>query len=87
LIYHEGEFHQEGGLMKKKTLLLVVATFLGVMMMGYPALVAADAGPRVGLHIGNVPFSAPITAADAAYLGLWPARLTLPCKILNRPTS
>jgi hypothetical protein len=55
--------------MKKKTLLLVVATILGAMMLGCPALVAA-AEPKVGLNIGNVPFSGPITAEDATYLGL-----------------
>ncbi len=56
--------------MKKKTFLLVVVTFLGVMLIGYSAPVAADAEPKVGLNIGNVPFSAPITAEDATYLGL-----------------
>ena len=56
--------------MKKKTLLLILATFLGVLMPCHPGLVAAEAEPKVGLNLGNVSFSAPITADDATYLGL-----------------
>ncbi len=70
--------------MKKKTLVLVLATFLGVLMLGRPALVAAEAEPKVGLNIGNVPFSAPITVEDASYLGLaGPTDFTL--KDINAP--
>jgi hypothetical protein len=61
---------QRGGLMKKKTLLLVLGTFFGVLVICYPALVAAEAEPKVGLNIGDVSFSAPITVEDATYLGL-----------------
>jgi hypothetical protein len=61
---------QRGGLMKKKTLLLVLGTFFGVLVICYPALVAAEAEPKVGLNIGDVSFSAPTTTEDATYLGL-----------------
>ena len=64
--------------MQKKNLWLVLATFLGVVMLCAPALLAAEAEPKVGLNIGNVAFSAPISAEDAAYLGLaGPADFTL----------
>jgi len=56
--------------MKKKILLLVLATFLGALMFCPLSLLAAEAEPKVGLNIGNVSFSAPITAEDATYLGL-----------------
>jgi hypothetical protein len=56
--------------MKQKRFSLVLATCLGLLMLCHPALVAAEAEPKVGLNIGNVCFSAPITAEDAAYLGL-----------------
>jgi hypothetical protein len=69
---------RRGGLMKKKTLLLVLGTFFGVLVLCYPGLVAADAEPTVGLNIGDVSFSAPLTAEDATYLGLaGPAAFTL----------
>ncbi len=64
--------------MKKKTFLLTLATFFGVLILCRPALVAAEAEPKVGLNIGNVSFSAPITAEDATYLGLaGPTNFTL----------
>ena len=70
--------------MKKQTLLLILATFLGVLMPCHPGLVAAEAEPRVGLNVGDVSFSAPITAEDATYLGLaGPAAFTL--KDINSP--
>jgi hypothetical protein len=56
--------------MKKKSLLLVLATCLGVLLLCQVALVAAESEPTVGMSIGNVSFAAPISAADAAYLGL-----------------
>ena len=56
--------------MKKKTLLLVLVTFFGVLMPCHRVLLATEAEPRVGVSIGNVSFSAPITADDATYLGL-----------------
>jgi hypothetical protein len=56
--------------MKRKTRLLVLATCLGVVILGQVALVAAERDPYVGMNIGNVSFAAPISAADAAYLGL-----------------
>jgi hypothetical protein len=64
--------------MKRKTLLLVLATFLGVLMFSHPAWLAAEAEPKVGLNVGDVAFSAPTTAEEAAYLGLaGPAAFTL----------
>ena len=56
--------------MKQKTFLLVLATCLGVLMLCQIAQVAAEKEPTVGTKIGNVSFSAPITAEDATYLGL-----------------
>ena len=56
--------------MKQKTLLFVLATCLGVLMLCHTALLAAEAEPTVGLNVGNVSFSAPITPEDATYLGL-----------------
>ena len=70
--------------MTKKTCLLLLGAGLGVLLLCYPALMAAEAEPKVGLNLGNVPFSAPITAADAAYLGLaGPSPFTL--KDINAP--
>jgi hypothetical protein len=64
--------------MKRKTLLLVLATCLGVMMLCQVAWVMADSEPKVGMNVGNVSFSAPITPEDATYLGLAsPAPFTL----------
>jgi len=64
--------------MKKKSLLLVLATCLGVLLLCQVALVAAESEPTVGMSIGNVSFSAPISAEDATYLGLsGPAPFTL----------
>ncbi len=64
--------------MKKRNLWWVLATFLGVLMFCAASLPAAEAEPKVGLNLGNVAFSAPITAEDAAYLGLAaPADFTL----------
>jgi hypothetical protein len=75
---------QRGGLMKKKTFLLVLGTFFCVLVLCYPALVAAEAEPKVGLNIGDVSFSAPITAEEASYLGLaGPTAFTL--KDINSP--
>ncbi len=56
--------------MKKKTFLPVLAMCLGVAMLSLVTRAAADTEPRVGMNIGNVSFSAPLTAADATYLGL-----------------
>ena len=42
--------------MKKKILLLVLATFLGALMFCPLSLLAAEAEPKVGLNIGNVSF-------------------------------
>ncbi len=56
--------------MKPKILLVVLATCLGVLVLGRAAPVAAENEPHAGMNIGNAPFSAPISAADAAYLGL-----------------
>jgi hypothetical protein len=64
--------------MKKKSLLLVLATCLGVLLLCQVALVAAESEPTVGMSIGNVSFAAPISAEDATYLGLsGPAPFTL----------
>ncbi len=54
--------------MKKKTLLLVLGISLLVLMLGSAAF--AEKEPAVGLNIGNVAFSAPVTPEDATYLGL-----------------
>jgi hypothetical protein len=56
--------------MKRKTRLLVLVTCLGILMLGQAARAVADTEPRVGINIGNVSFSAPVTAQGAAYLGL-----------------
>jgi thiol-disulfide isomerase/thioredoxin len=56
--------------MKRKSLLLVLALCLGVMLLCQVAWVAADTEPTVGTNLGNVSFSAPITAEDVKYLGL-----------------
>jgi hypothetical protein len=56
--------------MKRKSLLLVLAMCLGVMMLCQVAWVAADTEPSVGTNLGNVAFSAPIVAGDVTYLGL-----------------
>ena len=56
--------------MKRKSLLLVLATCLGVLLLCQVAWVIADTEPTVGTNVGNVSFSAPIRAADATYLGL-----------------
>jgi hypothetical protein len=56
--------------MKRKSLLLVLAMCLGVLLLCQVAWVAADTEPTVGTNLGNVAFSAPITAGDATYLGL-----------------
>jgi hypothetical protein len=64
--------------MKQKTRLLLLATCLGVLMLCQVALVAAESEPKAGMSIGNVSFSAPISAEDATYLGLAkPAPFTL----------
>lgn len=54
--------------MKLKTRLLVLAVAAGVMLLCQVAW--ADSDPTVGKSIGNVSFSAPVGAEDAAYLGL-----------------
>jgi thiol-disulfide isomerase/thioredoxin len=56
--------------MKKKTFLAVLMMCFGVVTLCLVNGAAADREPRVGMNIGNVSFSAPITAADATYLGL-----------------
>ncbi len=56
--------------MKRKSLLLVLALCLGMFMLCQVAWVAADTEPTVGTNLGNVAFSAPISAEDAKYLGL-----------------
>jgi hypothetical protein len=56
--------------MKRKKHVSVLAMCLGVLMLCLVALATAEREPYVGLNIGNVPFSAPITAEDATYLGL-----------------
>jgi hypothetical protein len=56
--------------MKRKTHVLVLALCLGLLLLGRIAPVAAESEPRVGTNIGSASFSAPLTAADAAYLGL-----------------
>jgi hypothetical protein len=65
-----GNLIQKGDFMKKKTFLSVLAMCLGVVILCQVPRVAAEREPRVGMNIGNVSFSAPITAAGAAYLGL-----------------
>ncbi len=62
--------------MRHKSRLLVLAICLGVMMLCQVAW--ADSDPKVGMSIGNVSFSAPISGKDATYLGLSsPAPFTL----------
>ena len=69
--------------MKRIALLTVLAACLGVLMLGRPA-VSAEAEPKVGLNLGNVAFSAPITAEDAAYLGL-PGQADFTLKDIKAP--
>ena len=54
--------------MKQRTFLMVLGSCLMVLMLCHAAF--AEKEPTVGLNIGNVAFSAPITAEDAIYLGL-----------------
>jgi thiol-disulfide isomerase/thioredoxin len=56
--------------MKRKSLLLVLAMCLGLLMLCQVAWVAADTEPTVGTNLGNVAFSAPVTPEGAKYLGL-----------------
>ena len=56
--------------MKRKNLLLVLAMCLGMLMLCQVAWVAADTEPTVGTNLGNVSFSAPVSAEGAKYLGL-----------------
>jgi hypothetical protein len=56
--------------MKRKTFILVLAMCSGVLMLCQVARAAAEREPRVGINIGNVSFSAPVTPEGAAYLGL-----------------
>jgi hypothetical protein len=64
--------------MKQKTLLFILATCLGVLLFCQVAMVAAETEPQAGMSIGNVSFSAPVSAEDATYLGLaGPAAFTL----------
>jgi hypothetical protein len=65
-----GNLIQKGDFMKKKTLLSVLAMCFGVVILCLATRAAAEREPRVGINIGNVSFSAPVTAAGAAYLGL-----------------
>ena len=71
--------------MKRIALLPVLAACLGILMLRRPA-VSAEAEPKVGLNLGNVAFSAPITAEDAAYLGL-PGQADFALKDIKAPTS
>ncbi len=61
---------QRGDFMMRNIFLSVLAAGLTVLMLCRAAPVAAENEPHAGINIGNVPFSAPLTAADAAYLGL-----------------
>ena len=64
--------------MKQTTRLLILAICVGVLMLCQVAWVAAEKEPEVGSNIGNVSFSAPVTAEGAAHLGLsGPAAFTL----------
>jgi hypothetical protein len=61
-------FFLRGDSMKQKSLLLILGVCLLVLMLGQVAF--AEKEPTVGLNIGNVAFSAPVTPEDATYLGL-----------------
>ena len=63
--------------MKQKNRLLVLVICLGVLMLCHVALVAAEKEPEVGTNVGNVSFSAPISAEDASYLGVGQSAFTL----------
>ena len=64
--------------MKRKYLLLMLGTCLAVMLLCQGIALGAEKEPVVGYNAGNVAFSAPISAEDAAYLGLAaPAPFTL----------
>jgi thiol-disulfide isomerase/thioredoxin len=64
--------------MKRKNLVRILGICLAVGLLGSGISVAAEKEPVVGYNAGNVQFSAPLTAEDAAYLGLAkPAPFTL----------
>lgn len=56
--------------MNPKTRLMILAICIGVLILCQVVWAAAEKEPEVGLNIGNVAFSAPLTAEDASYLGL-----------------
>jgi hypothetical protein len=58
-----------GDSMKRKSLVWILAICLGVLLV-CPGISLAEKEPVVGYNAGNVAFSAPISAADATYLGL-----------------
>jgi len=67
-----------GDSMKRKRLVLILATCLAVLLVCQSASLAAQKEPVVGYNAGNVQFSAPLSAEDASYLGLAkPAPFTL----------
>ncbi len=64
--------------MKRKKIPLILAALLTILLVCHGALSAAEKEPVVGYNAGNVPFSAPATPEEAAYLGLaGPAPFTL----------
>ncbi|MGQ9687945.1 MAG: TlpA family protein disulfide reductase [Desulfobaccales bacterium] len=64
--------------MKRRILLLALGTFLMALLALQGGLLAAEREPEVGYNAGNVPFSAPGSPEEAAYLGLSaPAPFTL----------
>ena len=64
--------------MKRKNLIGILATCLGIVLVCSGISVAAEQEPVVGYNAGNVQFSTPLSAEDASYLGLAkPAPFTL----------
>lgn len=56
--------------MARKNILAFVVTCLALMVISVSLTAAAEKEPVVGYNAGNVPFSAPLTPEDQAYLGL-----------------
>lgn len=56
--------------MTRKSIMLILGTCLALLLGGLSLALATEKEPVVGYNAGNVPFSAPLTSEDRAYLGL-----------------
>jgi len=59
-----------GEKMARKGILVILGICLALVLLGLAPAMAAEKEPVVGYNAGNVPFSAPLTPEDQAYLGL-----------------